>query len=251
MKTFRLVVLAVVVAVPALADEPLKSAFGPGEQSSYVVTYLGVPTGEFQLTVGMLMRRDDRDVWPILCTAHTDLPIYPVNDRYVSYWDPYARKNIGADFWIDENRKKRREIYKLNHATKKAYVKRGEPLHEVTYDITAESLDVPGATMWLRNIPLKVGDKYERPVFTGAVSFTMTAAVEEKLKIKTKLGEREVFKVRVSTEFAGQLKQKRDLVAYLSADAYQIPLRVEADLLLGQVEADLVQFEAGRDFTRG
>jgi hypothetical protein len=106
--------------------------------------------------------------------------------------------------------------------------------------------------MWLRNIPLEVGKKYSKPVFTGAVAFTMTAEVLEKTKIQTpKFGEREVYKIAVFTQFAGQLAQKSNLTAYLTADNLQSIMRVEAEFILGQITADLVSFEAGRDFSRG
>jgi hypothetical protein len=253
---FAAALLAVAAAAPAVADEPppIKSAFGPGEHSHFVVSYAGVAAGEFDLTVGMLMKRDGREVWPILCLAKTDIPIYTINDKYVAFWDPRAQEHIGTDFWIDENKKKRREHVTMKRAEKKALVKRalqGEPLHEVSYDIDPTALDVASATMWLRNIPLKVGDKYERPVFTGAVAFTMTAEVLEKTKITTSLGEREVWKVAVFTQFAGQLAQKSNLTAYLSADKLQAVVRVEAEFILGKITADLVSFEAGRDFSRG
>jgi hypothetical protein len=255
----RLAVSAVAVALsfPALAEEakePIRSAFGPGEQSNFVVSYAGVEAGEFQLTVGMLMKREDREVWPILCIAKTDIPIYTINDKYVAYWDPRAQEHVGSDFWIDENKKKRREHVSMKRADGKAVVKRanqGEPLHDVVYDVNPQALDVATATMWLRNIPLHVGEKYERPVFTGAVAFTMTAEVLEKTKITTKLGEREVFKIAVFTQFAGQLAQKSNLTAYLSADKLQAVVRVEAEFLLGHITADLVSFEAGRDFSQG
>ena len=250
-----LLVAVTTAAAPAYAeDEAIKSAFGPGEHSHFVVSYAGVPAGEFDLTVGMLMKRDGRDVWPLLCIAKTDIPIYTINDKYVAYWDPRAQEHVGSDFWIDENKKKRREHVTMKRAEKKAYVKRanqGEPLKETSYDIDPTALDVASATMWLRNITLKVGDKYERPVFTGAVAFTMTAEVLEKTKITTKLGEREVWKVAVFTQFAGQLAQKSNLTAYLSADKLQAVIRVEAEFLLGKITADLVSFEAGRDFSRG
>jgi hypothetical protein len=251
----RIAITALLLSTSAaLAEEPLRSAFGPGEQSSYVLTYLGAPMGEFQVTVGMLMRRDDHDVWPILCTAKSEIPIFIIDDKYVSYWDPHARYNVGSDFWINENRKKRREHVKLSHDEKKAYVKRGNEegeLKTTTYDITPETLDVAGATFWIRNIPLEVGKSYERHVFTGTVAFKMEATVDERTKITTARGERDVFKVHVSTEFTGQLKQKRDVVAYLSADKLQVIERVEADFILGYIRADLVHFEPGRDFTHG
>ena len=174
-KSLRFAVLAVALALPAFAEEvrePIHSAFGPGEQSSFVVSYAGLAAGEFQLTVGMLMKRDDREVWPILCVAKTDIPIYTINDKYVAYWDPRAQEHVGSDFWIDENKKKRREHVYMKRSEKKALVKRanqGEPLHDVWYDVDPMALDVATATMWLRNVPLEIGKKYSRPVFTGAV----------------------------------------------------------------------------------
>lgn len=259
LKTLRFVAVAVAVALPAVAvaDEaaPIKSAFGPGETSHFVVSYAGLAAGEFDLAVGMLMKRDGREVWPILCLAKTDIPIYTINDKYVAYWDPRAQEHVGTDFWIDENKKKRREHVSMKREEKKAVVKRaniGEPLHDVSYDVDPMALDVATATMWLRNFPLKAGDKYERPVFTGAVAFTMTAEVLEKTKITTaKFGEREVWKIAVFTQFAGQLAQKSNLTAYLTADKLQAVMRVEASFILGQITADLVSFEAGRDFSQG
>jgi hypothetical protein len=268
MKPLRFAVLAAVAAfaAPALAEEPglkepgvkaapIRSAFGPGEHSKFVVSYLGVPAGEFELSVGMLMKRDGREVWPILSVAKTEIPIYTINDKYVAFWDPRAQEHVGTDFWIDENKKKRREHVHMKRSESKALVKRalqGEPLHDTWYDIDPTALDVSCAVMWLRNIPLEVGKKYSRPVFTGAVAFTMSAEVLEKTKLKTeKFGEKEVWKLAVFTEFAGQLAQKRNLTAYLSADSLQAVVRMEAEFILGQINADLVEFEAGRDFTRG
>ncbi len=257
MKSLRFAVVSLLLAaVPAVAEEaPIKSAFGPGEQANYVIYFAGVPTGEFSITVGMLMKREGKEVWPFLCLAKTEIPIYTINDKYVAYWDFRAQEHVGSDFWIDENKKKRREHVTMKRPESKALVKRaniGEQLHEVSYDIDPTALDVSSATMWLRNIPLKVGDKYSRPVFTGAVAFIMHAEVLEKVTLDTKpFGQKEAFKLRVSTEFAGQLKQKRDLIAYMSADKLQVVLRMEADFLLGQITADLVSFEPGKDFTRG
>ena len=260
MKSMCWAALAVTAAaaVPARAEEPakapIKSAFGPGERSKFVVSYLGVPAGEFELSVGMLMKRDGREVWPVLSIAKTDIPIYTINDKYVAFWDPRAQEHVGTDFWIDENKKKRREHVYLRRNESKALVKRalqGEPLTDTTYDIDPTALDVSCAVMWLRNIPLELGKTYSRPVFTGAVAFTMSAEVLEKTKVQTKFGEKSAWKVAVFTQFAGQLAQKKNLTAYLAADNLQNILKVEAEFILGQINADLVEFEAGRDFTRG
>ncbi|MBL8952220.1 MAG: DUF3108 domain-containing protein [Myxococcaceae bacterium] len=260
MRPLRWAALALVVvsAAPAFAEEaakaPIKSAFGPGERSKFVVSYLGVPAGEFELSVGMLMKRDGHEVWPILSVAKTEIPIYTINDKYVAFWDPRAQQHVGTDFWIDEKKQKRREHVYMRRGEGKALVKRalqGEPLTEQLYDVDPAALDVSCAVMWLRNVQLEVGKTYSKPVFTGAVAFTMSAEILEKTKVMTKWGEKPAWKVAVFTQFAGQLAQKKNLTAYLATDNLQNLLKVEAEFILGQINADLVEFEAGRDFSRG
>lgn len=247
-------VAGVLASVPAQAA---RSAFGPGEQSTYGVSYLGVVVGEAAVTVGLQMRHLDADVWPVLCTART-LPhwtVFPVNDRYVSFWDPSAQSNVGSDFFIDENKKRRRESVQLQLNEGKATVMRqseGEAPRRSSYDLDGKSVDMVGAALVLRNTPLQAGGVYERPVFTGAVTFTIRAEVEGKQELKnTALGTREVWRVKVATEFAGQLKTKRAMIVYFTADAAQLPVRVEAEFLLGQMVAELVRYEPGRDLTKG
>ena len=67
----RLLPLVLCAAWPAFAVTSLPQAFGPGEQTSYEVTWLGVPTGTAQVTVGWKMEQFGQPVWPILCVGET------------------------------------------------------------------------------------------------------------------------------------------------------------------------------------
>src|SRR4051794_23769381 len=95
----------------AQSEPEIRSAFGPGEQSIYQVSYLGVPTGIAIITVGMKMEQFGQPIWPIVCTAQTELVVFPVKDRFVSYWDYGRGRNIGSEFLADENKKRKRERY--------------------------------------------------------------------------------------------------------------------------------------------
>lgn len=242
---------ALTLAAGARAHAQEILAFGPGEQSIYKIQYLGMTAGTAQLTVGAETRQWGLPVWPIVTLASTDslFRIYPVRDRFITYWDSTAGRTIGHDFYADEGRKKRRQRVKLDHASGSAQVmkqKEGEAPAESTHEIAAGSADVAAAVFALRSRPFKVGDVIEVPVFTGSKSFNLRASVEGVEQLDTSIGAREVFRIRVQTEFSGKLASKSDMVAFMTTDSARLPVRIEAEFVLGKVVAELKEYKAGR-----
>jgi hypothetical protein len=246
-----LAALAVALPMSARAAEPVAAAFGPGEQSTYRVHYLGVSAGTAKITVGAETTQWGAKVWPIVTLANTDslLAVYPVRDRFVTYWDMSGGRSVGHELYADEGRKKRRQRVQLDHHGKVAKVmkqKEGEGPSERTYEIEPGTSDVAAATFMLRNQPLAVGRTFDLPVFTGAKSFVMKAHVEGVETLETSIGNREVFKIRVQTAFGGKFESKRDMYAFVTTDATHIPVRIEAEFLLGKLVAELTEYKAGR-----
>jgi Protein of unknown function (DUF3108) len=234
----------------AAAEEACR-AFGPGEQATYRVNYLGVTAGSTQVTVGAPTKFAGQEVWPIVSVAKSDpdLGVWPIKDKYITYWQPALQTALGSDLFADENRKRRRQRVKLNDGGKSALVvkqKEGEAPRESTHELPPGTTDVAGATFALRNRPLRVGDEYAYPVFTGSKSFTLSAKVEGRQKLKTPLGERDAIRVRVKTAFSGKLESKRDIVAFFSDDPFHVPLRIEADFVVGTMVAELTEYKQGR-----
>ena len=64
-------------------------------------------------------------------------------------------------------------------------------------------------------------------------------------RITTKLGEQEVWKTRVHTDFSGKLAAKRDMFAYFTTDEHHVLSRIDADFLLGTITAELTDFQPG------
>ncbi len=225
-------------------------AFGPGEQSSYRISYLGVTAGSVQVTVGGPLSQWGQAVWPIVATARSNSPVdvYPIRDRFVTYWDDAKQRTVGSDMFIDENRRKRRQRIRLEGSV--ATVTRqaeGQGETEEQLDVPAATLDMAAATFALRNKPLAVGEEYRFPVFTGRRCFELAATVEGLATVATPLGDREVVRVKVTTQFSGKLTAKRDLVAYFTTDARHVPVRVEAELVLGSVLGELTVYEPGHE----
>ena len=226
-------------------------AFGPGEQSTYKVAYLGVTAGSTQITVGAPTKFAGQQVWPIVSVAKSDpdLGVWPIKDKFVTYFQPGSQTSLGSDLFADENRKRRRQRVKLEANGSSALVvkqKEGQPPRESRHQLAPGTTDVAGATFALRNRPLNVGDEYAFPVFTGSKTFTLSAKVEGREKLKTPLGERDAVRVRVKTAFSGKLESKRDIIAFFSDDPFHIPLRIEMDFVVGTMVAELTEYKQGR-----
>lgn len=236
---------------PQAAAEAECRAFGPGEQATYRIEYLGVTAGMTQITVGAPTKFSGQDVWPIVSVARSDpdLGVWPIKDKYVTYWQPSRQTAVGSDLFADENRKRRRQRVKwLPDGTSALVVKQkeGEAPRESTHQLQPGTTDVAGATFALRNRPLRVGDAYEYPVFTGSKTFLLSARVEGRQKVKTPLGVRDAVRVRVKTAFSGKLESKRDIIAFFSDDPFHIPLRIEMDFVVGTMVAELTEYKQGR-----
>lgn len=243
---------ATLFAGPVWAGEPARSAFGPGEQSTFDVSYLGVPTGVAVISVGLKLEQYGQEVWPLVATAQTDLPIYPVRDRFVSYWDFTTGRNVGSEFHADENKKRRREKFRYDRRQNKVVALKqsgGKPEVEVTYDVPDGVVDLAAAAFQVRNQPLKLNDELSVPIFTGVITYTMRAKVDAREKRTTPMGEKDCLKVGFTAEWAGGLSARK-LTMWFTDDAFHVPVRFEAELVLGSVVADLKTFYPGKDYSQ-
>lgn len=253
----RLASLAVLVLAGASAAQtPVSSAFGPGEQTTYAVKYLGLTAGLAQVTVGWKMEQFGREVWPLVCVGRTSdaAAVFPVNDRFVSYWDPVAREAVGADFVADENKQRRRERYQFDLAAKEAIATKqaaGQKPRESRYAIDPGTLDLASAAFRLRNEKLEAGRFYEMPIFTGVKVYRLKASVLGRETIATPLGPLDVYRVTVNGDFNDKLATKGLMTLFYTADDKQLPVRAEAEFVLGKVVLEVVKYEPGMRFAGG
>ena len=244
------------LAGAAIAESPQKliSVFGPGEQTTYDVSYMGLTAGRAEITVGWKMEQFGRDVWPLVCVGETTqmAAVFPVKDRFISYWDPLTRSSVGADFFVHEDKHRAKSRFKYDFDAGEVTVTRespGWPTTEKTFSIEQGTLDLAAAGFSLRNIPLQVGAVHDLPIFTGAKFYTMTATVVGRESIRTGLGELEVYRVTVNGDFTGKLATQGLMTLFYTADEKQLPVRAEAKLMLGSVKVEAVKYEPGRRYT--
>jgi hypothetical protein len=230
-----------------------QSAFGPGEETRYQVSWLGLVAGKASVTVGWETERFGRKVLPLVCVGETASvgAVFPVKDRFVSYFDTQRQTAVGAEFFVSEGRSRRRERYQFEGES--ALVERqvaGREKTESQYSVAAETLDLAAAAFRLRNLTLSEGQMHDMSIFTGDKTYLLHAVVEGKEVIRNALGTNEAWRVRINTDFSGQLKTQRDIVFFLTTDERHLPIRAYADFLLGSVVLDAVQYESGLPLKR-
>ncbi|MBR2979669.1 MAG: DUF3108 domain-containing protein [Myxococcaceae bacterium] len=234
----------------AMSDEQSQLPFAPAERFFFEVSYLGLPVGTIQASVAAETALDGVATWPLIATATTNpaFILYPVKDRYISWFDPRTRLSLGNELIANENRVTRRERVRFDREEHKALVRRegGEkPRSEKTHELPLSAQDLLATFYATRTHPLEVGDVVESPIFTGNRTFTMRASVVGKERLRTKAGTFDTKRVHVEVAFSGKLQSKREVRIFFTDDARHIPVRIDAEFFIGTLAADLASFETG------
>jgi Protein of unknown function (DUF3108) len=228
-------------------------AFGPGEQLVFRASYLGIPAGTIQTTVGAEFA-DRPGVWPIVAYGRTDVGMFffPIRDKLVIHWEADQARTLGMELWADENHKRQRLKITFAPAEGTARIVRqweGQAATEKQVSVGPGVTDVASAVYLLRTRELEPGHELTIPIVTPSKQFPMRAVVQGRERRRTPMGERTVVRVRLTTDFSGKFKAKNDLVLYFTDDEAHVPVRFEAELGLGTVVAELTEYKPGRLFT--
>jgi hypothetical protein len=200
--------------------------------------------------VGAATPLGGRSVWPIMGLVKTDplFVVYPVKDKYVTWWDPATHLSLGSDLIADENGKRRRERVRIDRGAVRARTireKEGQPREEEENEVLPDAQDILATYFVIREERLALGDKIERPVFTGKRNFMLKAEVDRRESVTVPAGTFDTVVLRVQVQFAAKLASKRDVFVYVTDDARHLPVRIDAELLLGVVAANLTDFQNG------
>jgi hypothetical protein len=243
--------LSLVIPGASRAEAARPAPFSPGEEMVFEIGALGMTAGKARVSVGTTTDRDGVATWPIVVQAKTDSifdAVYSVKDKFVTWWQPETGRVVGADFFADENGKRSRSRSVLDHAIGKAEVKREKASGERSvhsYDIPPGAYDIAGAVMALRARPLQVGDTEEISVFTGKKVFALRCRVTGNSRVKTEAGAFDAVETQIELGFDGNFASKRDVKAWFSNDERHLPLRVQAEFMLGSVVGELVAYHRG------
>ncbi len=217
------------------------TAFKEGEILSYRLHYGPINAGVAILEVKPnLIDVNGRKVYHIVgsgySTGSTDV-FFKVRDRYETYMDKDALLPWLFVRRVNEGGYKFSQDYTFNHYTKKVDIGNNQ-----NFDIPFGVQDMVSAFYSARNLDLshaKDGDIYSLTCFVDKEVWPLKIRFVGREDIETDLGKVHALKFRPVVQKGRIFKHDEDLNVWISDDNNHIPLRAQADILIGSIKMDI------------
>lgn len=233
--------------------------FGAGELLEYKLTYGAFAVGKAQMKVhDAYYKINGRDCYRIDIFGKTSGAVdwvARVNDNWGAYIDTAALVPHISYRKIEEGRYRKNEVLKFDHNTDmiEAQVVNNETgdFKEPAYFQAPDNVrDIVGGLFYLRTLAfndLAEGDIIKMEAFFEDTVYDFEIRYMGKEEVKTKAGKFKALKlVPIMPDnklFAGE----NAISVWLSDDLNRVPLKVEANLVIGKASCELITFEGLRN----
>lgn len=217
------------------------TAFNQGEVLSYRLHYGALNAGVAVLEVKpQLLDISGRKVMHIVANGYSHGAadwFFKVRDRYETYMDKDAMVPWLFVRRVDEGGYKFSQDYVFNHYTKKVDVGNGEK-----FDIPIGVQDMVSAFYTARSLDLsnaKPGDLFSLTSFVDKEVWPVKIKFIGRETIDTDIGKYKCLKFRPVVQKGRVFKHEDDLNVWISDDKNHIPMRVQANILIGSIKMDI------------
>jgi hypothetical protein len=221
-----------------------KNAFRPGETLTYRLHYGFVDAGRAVLEVKeedkKFLNRSSYHVVGIGTSTGAFDWFFKVRDRYESYVDRDALVPFVFLRNVDEGGYKIKQTYVYNHH-KKEVITEGKK-----YMVPHGVQDMISAFYYARNLDFsdaKEGQIYSIPSFVDEEIWNLKIKFVGRENLKTDLGTFRCLKFRPIIQKGRVFKKEEDLNVWISDDGNHIPIRAQAEILVGSIKMDLLEYK--------
>jgi hypothetical protein len=221
-----------------------KNAFQPGETLTYRLHYGIVDAGRAVLEVKeedkKFLNRSSYHVVGIGTSTGAFDWFFKVRDRYESYVDRDALVPFVFLRNVDEGGYKIKQTYVYNHH-KKEVITEGKK-----YTVPHGVQDMISAFYYARNLDFsdaKEGQIYSIPSFVDEEIWNLKIKFVGRENLKTDLGTFRCLKFRPIIQKGRVFKKEEDLNVWISDDGNHIPIRAQAEILVGSIKMDLLEYK--------
>ena len=230
-------------------------AFKRGESLTYRVHYGFVDAGEANITIASdSVKFSNSPTYHLVGTGSSSGSFdwfFRVRDRYDSFID---EKTLHPKFFlrkVDEGGFIINQEYTFNQKANTVLVKRDgtdTPRNATNklFPIPADTHDILSAFYYARNVDItsvKIGDLITVQTFFDEEIFPMQVKILGRETIKTKAGKIRCIKLCPVIQKGRVFKEEEDLLMWVSDDMNRIPVRLQANVLVGSIRMDLKDFK--------
>ena len=225
-----------------------------GEKFTFKVAYLGITAGHIQMETLPVVEINDEMAYHFkarMRSARYYSYIYTLDDSletYTTVKDFIPKKYVllqrESAQKVDDLQLFDRDELKTYHFYKR--LKRGKRKeHEIEKPIPRFFQDSFSALHFVRGFPMKKGDRYEFPIVTRGKIWILEIVVEGEETIDVNGNEVKAIRLNAETRFPGVLEKKGDILFWYSADNKKKLLKFEAQVKIGAVSGELVDYTPG------
>ncbi|WNJ20694.1 DUF3108 domain-containing protein [Pontibacter sp. G13] len=225
-------------------------AFGQGEFLKYRIHYGLITAGFGELYVSdTLFDIRDKSCMHLVAKGYTngsfDL-FYKLRDQYESYMDTETLLAQRFNRSIQEGKYESYTETHFDHSQQKAtYIARDK--QETTYDVPPGIQDVISAFYFARATynpkDMVPGDLISLRNFLDRKTFNLWARLEAREVIKVGKHKYQALRFDLLIEEAGLITDGSKIKFWISDDQNRIPLRIQSDLAIGNLKADLIEWK--------
>ena len=172
---------------------------------------------------------------------------FKVDDLYESYFDKVTGNPYKYIRKIDEGGYTKNQEGFFNQASDRVLVKDFENKTEKTFVIPNNTQDIVSTFYYLRNYPtinkLKVGESVSIDMFFDEETTKFKLKFIGREDLDTKFGVIPTMIFRPLVQSGRVFKEKEALTVWISDDDNKIPVRIQANLTVGSIKADLDGFK--------
>jgi hypothetical protein len=230
-------------------DSQREDAFQTGEWFKFRVHYGLINAGYATLEVqdGVI---NNKKVYHVIGKGYStgmSRFFFKVDDLYESYFDKATGNPYKYVRKIDEGGYTKNQEGFFNQASDRVLVKDYGNNTEKTYVISNNTQDIVSTFYYLRNYPsidkLKVGESIAIDMFLDEEITKFKLKFIGREDIETKFGVVPTLIFRPLVQSGRVFKEQEALTVWISADDNKVPVRIQANLTVGSIKADLDGFK--------
>ncbi|MGB0896433.1 MAG: DUF3108 domain-containing protein [Flavobacteriaceae bacterium] len=226
-----------------------ESAFKSGEWFKFRIHY-GVFTASYASLGVHSTTLHGKEVYHVKGTGKSTGLLslfFKVEDYYQTYIDKTTGLPNRFVRNIDEGGHTKNVQIEFNHENNKAYVHDKKHDKKSTHTIKPGTQDMLSAFYYLRNNvdtkDLKKGQEVKMNMFFDEENFNFKLKFLGRETIKTKFGKVPCLKFRPYVQSGRVFKEQESLTVWISDDKNKLPIRLQADLAVGAIKADIEAYK--------
>lgn len=246
MKKYFFFTLLLILSLKISAQE---SSFKNGEWFKFRIHY-GMFTASYATLGVHSTTLNDKEVFHVKGTGKST-GLLSLFFKVEDYYQTYIDKNTGQPYRfirkIDEGGHTKDVQIEFNHDSNQAFVHDIKHNKKSSHDIKPGTQDMLSAFYYLRNNVdtkhLKKGQEVKINMFFDEENFNFKLKFLGREIVKTKFGKVPCLKFRPYVQSGRVFKEQESLTVWISDDNNKLPIRLQADLAVGSIKADIEAYK--------